>query len=133
MFDEDQSVRYEAAMLYMGHPKGKMIAPFNRYVIKTLSKCLFIRCFIFFIFNHCEFKWSETTDNGTSIVDPYDAGIDVLDIIRNHHRAQRSIWDGLTFKLEAPGVNWQELVGSKSIGASFGVIMMNLLDLVVGR
>nr|XP_022327831.1 uncharacterized protein LOC111127102 [Crassostrea virginica] len=103
LFDEDQSVRYEAAMLYMGHPKGKMIAPFN----------------------------SETTDNGTSIVDPYDAGIDVFDLTRSHHRAQRSIWDGLRFKLEAPSVDWQKLVGSKSIGASFGVIMMNLLDLVV--
>ena len=96
-------------------------------------KCFFIYGLLFSFWNYFEFKWSETTDNGTSIVDPYDAGIDVLDITRNHHRAQRSIWDGLRFKLEAPSVNWKKLVGSKSIGASFGVTMMNLLDLVVGR
>lgn len=66
------------------------------------------------------------------MIDPYDAGIDVLDLSQGHHRSRRSIWDGWQFKLEAPSVDWQKLVGSKSIGASFGVIMMNLLDLVVG-
>lgn len=66
------------------------------------------------------------------MIDPYDAGIDVLDLAQGHHRSRRSIWDGLKFKLEAPSVDWRKLIGSKSIGASFGVIMMNLLDLVVG-
>lgn len=78
------------------------------------------------------FSFSETSENGTAMIDPYDAGIDVLDLSQGHHRSRRSIWDGLKFKLEAPSVDWQKLIGSKSIGASFGVIMMNLLDLVVG-
>jgi hypothetical protein len=67
------------------------------------------------------------------MIDPYNAGIDVMDLTQSHRRSRRSIWDGLKFRLEAPSVDWQKLVGSKSIGASFGVIMMNLLDLVVGR
>ena len=33
------------------------------------------------------------------------------------------------FKLEAPGVDWQKKIGSSAIGASFGIIMENLLDL----
>lgn len=77
--------------------------------------------------------YSETTANGTVMIDPYDAGIDVMDLTHSHRRSRRSIWDGLKFRLEAPSVDWQKLIGSKSIGASFGVIMMNLLDLVVGK
>lgn len=40
LFDEDQSVRYEAALLYMGHPKGKMIAPMNRLGSESLQDVL---------------------------------------------------------------------------------------------
>lgn len=47
-------------------------------------------------------------------------------------RSKRSIWDGLYFRLEAPSVDWRKLLGSTDIGASFGVIMLNLLDLAVG-
>ena len=33
LHDEDQNVRYEASMLYMTHPHGKMMAPLNeRYL-----------------------------------------------------------------------------------------------------
>jgi hypothetical protein len=48
-------------------------------------------------------------------------------------RSKRSIWEGLYFRLEAPSVDWRKLLGSTDIGASFGVIMMNLLDLSIGR
>ncbi|XP_053390116.1 uncharacterized protein LOC128553035, partial [Mercenaria mercenaria] len=44
--------------------------------------------------------------------------------------SKRSILDAeLAFRLEAPGVDWRKQIGSSSIGASFGLIMENLLDL----
>ncbi|XP_062616046.1 uncharacterized protein LOC134277751 [Saccostrea cucullata] len=107
LFDEDQSVRYEATLLYMSHPKGRMlIAPLNK-----------------FNQNHNE--------SGYLDEDPYDSGIDVMDLSNNFRRERRSIWDGLKFRLEAPGVDWRKMIGSRSIGASFGVVMMNLMDLEV--
>ncbi|XP_052806223.1 uncharacterized protein LOC128235441 [Mya arenaria] len=49
-----------------------------------------------------------------------------------HDVSKRSIFDkSLAFKLEAPGVDWRKQIGSKTIGASFGLIMENLLDLQV--
>ena len=47
-------------------------------------------------------------------------------------RHRRSIFDQeLKFKLEAPSVDWRKVIGSKDIGASFGVIMVNLMSLTV--
>uniref|UniRef100_A0A8W8J8B9 Vitellogenin domain-containing protein n=1 Tax=Magallana gigas TaxID=29159 RepID=A0A8W8J8B9_MAGGI len=106
LYDEDQSVRYEASLLYMAHPKGKMIAPMN------------VR---------------ETTvfDNYTMMEYPYDNGVDVIGLTSSHQRSRRSVWDGLKFRLEAPSVDWRKHIGTTDIGASFGVIMMNLLDLAI--
>jgi hypothetical protein len=39
----------------------------------------------------------------------------------------------LEFKLSTPSVDWQKKVGAQALGASFGVIMENYLDLKVGR
>lgn len=71
-------------------------------------------------------------DNSTIIEDPYDNGVDVVDITSIHQRSRKSIWDGLRFRLEAPSVDWRKHIGTPDIGASFGVIMMNLLDLAIG-
>jgi hypothetical protein len=70
-------------------------------------------------------------DNTTIVEDPYDAGVGVVDL-DGHLRSRRSVWDGLKFRLEAPSVDWRKHIGSSSIGASFGVIMLNLLDLAIG-
>ncbi|XP_053398133.1 uncharacterized protein LOC128556594 [Mercenaria mercenaria] len=44
--------------------------------------------------------------------------------------SRRSILDtALEFRLEAPGVDWRKQLGSSAIGASFGIVMENLLDL----
>ncbi|KAK3101652.1 hypothetical protein FSP39_005219 [Pinctada imbricata] len=48
-----------------------------------------------------------------------------------HHRSKRGFWDGVEFRLEAPSVDWRKILGSEDIGASFGVIMINLLDLKI--
>lgn len=65
--------------------------------------------------------------------DPYDNGLDVIDLASSHQRSRRSVWDGLKFKLEAPSVDWRKHIGSSALGASFGVIMLNLLDLAIGN
>ncbi|XP_060580900.1 uncharacterized protein LOC132737595 [Ruditapes philippinarum] len=44
--------------------------------------------------------------------------------------SKRGLFDNfLSFRLEAPGVDWRKELGSRAIGGSFGVIMENLLDL----
>lgn len=72
-------------------------------------------------------------DNSTVTTDPYDNGIDVVDLESGHLRSRRSVWDGLKFRLEAPSVDWRKFIGTSAIGASFGLIMMNLLDLQIGN
>jgi hypothetical protein len=50
-----------------------------------------------------------------------------------HHRSKRGFWEGLEFQLSTPSVDWRKKVGTKALGASFGVIMENYLDLKIGR
>lgn len=112
-------------------PSNTTDRKFIRYIIRYLPFIPFLLIPNFnFIVNF--FSYSKSNENGIEIIDPYDAGIDVLDLNQGHHRSQRSIWDGLHFRLEAPSVDWQKRVGSKSIGASFGIVMMNFLDLAIG-
>ena len=77
--------------------------------------------FMFFIYRH--------PTNSSSIINPYGTEVD----IQMHHRSKRGFWDGLEFKLSTPSVDWQKKVGTQALGASFGVIMENYLDLKVGR
>lgn len=72
-------------------------------------------------------------DNSTIMDDPYDDGVDVIDLASIHERSRRSVWDGLKFRLEAPSVDWRKHIGTTDIGASFGVIMLNFLDLGIGN
>ncbi|KAL5015117.1 hypothetical protein ScPMuIL_009387 [Solemya velum] len=70
---------------------------------------------------------SET--NTTAITDPYRSGITDIDL---HHRGKRALFDGIKFDLVAPGVDWRKMIGSTTIGASFGVVMENGLHLKIG-
>lgn len=72
-------------------------------------------------------------DNYTMMEDQYDNGVDVIGLTSNHQRSRRSVWDGLKFRLEAPSVDWRKHIGTTDIGASFGVIMLNFLDLGIGN
>ena len=72
-------------------------------------------------------------DNTTLMTDPYDNGIDVVDLESGHLRSRRSVWDGLKFRLEAPSVDWRKFIGTSAIGGSVGLVMMNLLDLQIGN
>ena len=66
---------------------------------------------------------------------PSVSGLDVVDL-SSHRRRKRalldSVWDGLTYKMEAPMEDWRKLLGTTDFGASFGVTLMNLLDLHIG-
>lgn len=80
-----------------------------RYVIVHMNKTNFESVY-------CLFCFISSTGDGSGIV---HTGL-----------AKRSIFDAkLAFRLEAPGVDWRKQIGSSSIGASFGLIMENLLDL----
>ncbi|KAI8507105.1 hypothetical protein Bbelb_155440 [Branchiostoma belcheri] len=46
-------------------------------------------------------------------------------------RTKRGFFEGITFLLSAPGVDWKRIIGSSTIGASFGVIVQNGLDLKI--
>ena len=55
-----------------------------------------------------------------------------------HQRMRRSlkdvlgrIWKGFEFKLATPSMDWQKQIGGSSLGASFGLIIKNELDLKI--
>ncbi|XP_066265951.1 uncharacterized protein [Branchiostoma lanceolatum] len=43
-------------------------------------------------------------------------------------RTKRGFWEGIKFDMCAPGVAWKKILGSTSIGASFGVTVANCLN-----
>jgi hypothetical protein len=79
---------------------------------------------MFFMYRH--------PTSSSSIIKPYGTEVD-FQVQKQHHRSKRGFWDGLEFKLSTPSVDWQKKLGTKALGASFGVIMENYLDLKVGR
>ena len=49
-----------------------------------------------------------------------------------HRRSASNPFENvLNYNLAAPSVDWKKLLGSKDIGASFGVIMINFMALKV--
>ncbi|KAI8514390.1 hypothetical protein Bbelb_087140 [Branchiostoma belcheri] len=48
---------------------------------------------------------------------------------RDHSRLKRGIFDGIKFKLQLPGYEWNKQVGSSKIGANFGLTIRNIMDL----
>ena len=68
--------------------------------------------------------------NGTGIYNPY---LSDISIVEGHHRYKRGFWDGIEFKLSTPSVDWQKKTGTRALGASFGVILENYLDIKIGK
>lgn len=54
-----------------------------------------------------------------------------------HLRKKRGFFEdfmkGFSFRIEPPGVDFRKMLGSKDVGASFGVIIKNNVYLKVGR
>lgn len=76
--------------------------------------------------------------NKSKTVDPYSSDLHLVGV---HNRQKRGIGSadcrlkGLGFdcRLEAPGVDWRKVLGTESVGASFGVILENYFHLKVGK
>ena len=43
------------------------------------------------------------------------------------------IWKGFHFPLSTPSVDWQKIIGGKKLGASFGLIIKNEIDIKIGE
>jgi hypothetical protein len=67
--------------------------------------------------------------NETGIIDLYASDMHVVGI---EHRTKRGFFEGLHFRLQAPGIDWRKMLGTEDIGASFGIIIQNYLDLQIG-
>ncbi|CAH1794765.1 unnamed protein product [Owenia fusiformis] len=54
--------------------------------------------------------------------------------IKSHYRNKRSaewLFRGIDFKVELPGIDWRAQVGTDDIGAKFGLVIRNLMDLQI--
>ncbi|XP_067658326.1 uncharacterized protein [Haliotis asinina] len=104
LYDDDEKVRYEALLQYQAHPRAVAVAPM--YMEKGV-----INGSIFY-------------------ADPRDVGIHDFNM---HHRDKRSVEDFINkkweYNLKSPSVDWQKMIGSTKIGAAFGLIIKNELDL----
>ncbi|ESO82597.1 hypothetical protein LOTGIDRAFT_236952 [Lottia gigantea] len=105
-YDGDDTVRYEALLQYQAHPRAKKLTPYIPPVARNSSY------------------------NESSIYfNPWDLDSQEASI---HSRHRRSFIDeGFTFILQSPSVDFKKMLGSTKIGASFGVLMKNLLDLKI--
>ncbi|CAG2189963.1 unnamed protein product [Mytilus edulis] len=105
MYDENDEVRYEALLQYQAHPQARIITP-----LKAREEV-----------------------NGTGIIDPYESGIMEIAPQRREKRSLGFLekFPKINFRLEAPSVDWRKMLGSETIGAAFGIIMYNMLDLKI--
>ncbi|KAK3612510.1 hypothetical protein CHS0354_024481 [Potamilus streckersoni] len=104
LYDHDENVRFEALLQYQAHPKSRIITPLN----------------------------NRAHPNDSYEFNPYSSGIQEVAV---HHRDRRSLMNfmklNLHFHLEAPGVDWRKELGTKDMGASFGIILKNMLDIKI--
>ena len=70
------------------------------------------------------YRLSEASKSKRNTVGPHTHAI--------HRRSASNPFDQvLNYNLAAPSVDWKNVIGSKDIGASFGVIMINFMALKV--
>lgn len=72
---------------------------------------------------------SNDLSNTSSNITPLDRD---MTAVENHHRSRRGLFDSLELLLKTPSVDWQKQLGSKQIGASFGLTIKNELDIKIG-
>lgn len=74
---------------------------------------------------------SDSSNGSPNSLNPEQLGMEDITV---HHRSRRSFSSDTTeYRLKSPTVEWRKMVGSTSIGASFGVTMANLMDLKIGN
>ncbi|VDI24688.1 Hypothetical predicted protein, partial [Mytilus galloprovincialis] len=106
MYDENDEVRYEALLQYQAHPQARIVTPLNTII---------------------------TPLNTTIFYHPLSPGGWIIDVGQLHTVREdiNEKFPKLNFRLEAPSVDWRKMLGSESVGAAFGIIMYNMLDLKI--
>ncbi|CAH1259455.1 Hypp2288 [Branchiostoma lanceolatum] len=109
LFDEEEHVRYHAAVQYQRHPKALNLL-----------------------------KIKQNMANGSINIDHYldDLIGRTYAMSRDSHLRQRRgverILDGIKFYLKLPGIDWQRRIGTDMIGAEFGLVVKNIFDFNIG-
>ena len=68
--------------------------------------------------------------NTSTYIDP--SAVDVT-AVATHHRGRRDLFEDYFLKLQSPSIEWQKVLGSSKIGASFGLTIRNALDVKIGE
>ncbi|XP_066289112.1 uncharacterized protein [Branchiostoma lanceolatum] len=109
LFDEEEHVRYHAAVQYQRHPKALNLL-----------------------------KIKQNMANGSINIGHYldDLIGRTYAMSRDSHLRQRRgverILDGIKFYLKLPGIDWQRRIGTDMIGAEFGLVVKNIFDFNIG-
>ncbi|XP_066278977.1 uncharacterized protein [Branchiostoma lanceolatum] len=110
LFDEEEHVRYHAAVQYQMHPKALNLQ-----------------------------KIKQNMANGSINIDHYlddlKEKIHVMSADSNRRQRRRvgSILQGIRFYLKLPGIDWQRRIGTDKIGAEFGLVVKNIFDFNIGQ
>ncbi|KAI8516750.1 hypothetical protein Bbelb_053310 [Branchiostoma belcheri] len=109
LFDEEEHVRYHAALQYQRHPKALNLL-----------------------------KIKQDFTNGSINIDHYlDDLIGKREAMseESYLRRRRGVerfFKPIVFYLNLPGIDWQKTIGTKDIGADFGLVVKNIFDFNIG-
>ena len=45
----------------------------------------------------------------------------------------QALEQGIQVSIHPPGIEWEKVIGTKDIGASFGLVIRNVLDFQLGK
>ncbi|XP_078616233.1 uncharacterized protein LOC144884654 [Branchiostoma floridae x Branchiostoma japonicum] len=109
LYDEEEHVRYHAALQYQRHPKALNLL-----------------------------KIKQSMANGTVDVDHYlDDMMEKPkalsgDSYLRHRRGVERMFQPIKLPLKLPGIDWQKKIGTDAIGADFGLVVKNIFDFNIG-
>ncbi|XP_078658229.1 uncharacterized protein LOC144903712 [Branchiostoma floridae x Branchiostoma belcheri] len=99
--DPDSNVRYAAALDYLGHPQASKLWEVQQQINNSYT-------------------------NQTAIAERREKR--GLAGVRN---VLEKLFKGFDFKLETPSVDWHKRIGSSKIGASMGIAIRNMMELIL--
>ncbi|XP_078695733.1 uncharacterized protein LOC144924478 [Branchiostoma floridae x Branchiostoma belcheri] len=109
LFDEEEHVRYHAALQYQRHPKALNLL-----------------------------KIKQDFANGSINIDHYlddlmgkREAMSEESYLRRRRGVER-FFEPIVFYLNLPGIDWQKKIGTDDIGADFGLVVKNIFDFNIG-
>ncbi|CAH1277632.1 Hypp9725 [Branchiostoma lanceolatum] len=111
LFDDEEHVRYHAALQYQRHPKALNLRKMKQDLANGLVNVSHYLDDVMSLANAMSQNPHLRKRRGVME--------DVLDVLTG----------GIQFELKLPGVEWHRKIGSDDIGAEFGLIMKNNFDL----